>query len=159
MQHKLDLVFTGSPLSPSYIHNEVFLLEGLDPQSSDSQTGGLTVHFNVHMDPTVRMPLSSEEGGGITTVTPQAIADVLAKEIVAAAGNDTAAGDPDSVLGDLVIDLDSLEVQGRRRQQYWHIAGNFTNLSIVFINLKVNHLSQMVFFSENLSFVTIFESF
>ena len=103
-------MFTGSPLSPSYIHNEVFLLEGLD-QSDSQETGGLTVHFNVHMDPSVRMPSSNSEGG-ITTVTPQAIADVLAKEIVAAAGNDTTAGDPDSVLGDLVIDLDSLEVQG-----------------------------------------------
>ena len=96
-QHKLDLVFTGSPLSQSYIHNEVFLLEGL------SDEPGLTVHFNVHMDPTVR----SFEGA--STVTPQAIADVLSREIAAAA-NETTAGD--SVLGDLIIDIDSLEVQG-----------------------------------------------
>ena len=27
-QHKLDLVFNGSPLAPKYVHNEVFLLEG-----------------------------------------------------------------------------------------------------------------------------------
>ena len=27
-QHKLDLVFNGSPLAPKYSHNEVFLLEG-----------------------------------------------------------------------------------------------------------------------------------
>ena len=27
-QHKLDLVFTGSPLAQKYVHNEVFLLEG-----------------------------------------------------------------------------------------------------------------------------------
>ena len=27
-QHKLDLIFTGSRLAPSYLHNEVFLLEG-----------------------------------------------------------------------------------------------------------------------------------
>ena len=30
-QHKLDLVFNGSPLSQKYVHNEVFLLEGLVP--------------------------------------------------------------------------------------------------------------------------------
>ena len=27
-QHKLDLVFNGSPLASKYVHNEVFLLEG-----------------------------------------------------------------------------------------------------------------------------------
>ena len=43
-------------------------------------------------------------------LSSQAIVDVLTREILAAANETTAAN---SVLGDLIIDLDSLEVQGK----------------------------------------------
>ena len=69
-----------------------------------SEEPGLTVHFNVHMDPSVR---TFEGSPGVTS---QAITDVLTREI-AAASNETTSGN--SVLGDLIIDLDSLEVHGQ----------------------------------------------
>ena len=53
---------------------------------------GLTVHFNVHMDPSK------------FDVQPEDIIDVLSQEIL----NNTT----ESVLGDLVVDLDSLDIQG-----------------------------------------------
>ena len=43
-QHKLDLIFAGSSLAQKYLHNEVFLLEGL-------QTEDVRVHFNLHVNP------------------------------------------------------------------------------------------------------------
>ncbi len=52
-QHKLDLVFAGSALSKSYLHNEVFLLEGLASED-------VKVHFNLHFNPALR-PLDTFE--------------------------------------------------------------------------------------------------
>ncbi|TRY68657.1 hypothetical protein TCAL_02473 [Tigriopus californicus] len=87
-QHKLDLVIAGSPLANSYLHNEVFLLEGLGED-------GLTVHFNVHMDPSKGEPKSEE----LLTVI---------KHEIQVATNST-----ESILGELVIDDESLEIQER----------------------------------------------
>jgi hypothetical protein len=62
--------------------------------------GGLTVHFNIHMDP------SKFEA------TPADVADVLTAEV--AAGNATdAASASNSILGDIVIDTQSIDIQGK----------------------------------------------
>ena len=60
----------------------------------------------------VTIPFSNSEvpDAGLEDLSSQAIVDVLTKEILAAANETTAAN---SVLGDLIIDLDSLEVQGK----------------------------------------------
>ena len=58
------------------------------------------------------LPFSNSEvpAAGLEDLSSQAIVDVLSREILAAANETTAAN---SVLGDLIIDLDSLEVQGK----------------------------------------------
>lgn len=58
----------------------------------------MTIHFNVHMDPS-KGPIRSED-----------IKAILRQEIVTASNSTTA---QDSVLGDLAIDEESLEVQGK----------------------------------------------
>ena len=85
-QHKLDLIFTGSPLAAKYMHNEVFLLEGLESED-------VKVHFNLHFNPAVG------------EVKPQEAKEVILKEMEAA--NITG-----SVLEQIFIDQDSLNIQG-----------------------------------------------
>ena len=53
---------------------------------------------------------SDVPAAGLEDLSSQAIVDVLTREILAAANETTA---DNSVLGDLIIDLDSLEVQGK----------------------------------------------
>ena len=56
----------------------------------------MTVHFNVHMDPSKEKTEAEE------------LSEVIKREI-ATASNDT----DNSVLGELVIDAESLEIQGK----------------------------------------------
>lgn len=89
-QHKLDLIFAGSNLATKYLQNEVFLLEGL--KSED-----VKVHFNVHFDPAK---------GDVTSID---IGEAINKEIEAAI-NTTG-----SVLDSIVIDKESIQIQGTER--------------------------------------------
>ncbi len=62
---------------------------------------GLTVHFNLHLDP-AKGATSSEE-----------VTDMIRDEIGAAAN----ATETDSILGDIVIDADTLQVHGETEYQ------------------------------------------
>ncbi len=62
---------------------------------------GLTVHFNIHMDPAKGEATSNE------------LIDVLTTEVTSSNGNATETDSPTtSVLGDLVIDVQSINIQG-----------------------------------------------
>ena len=82
-QHKLDLVFSGSNLKDSYVHNEVFLLEGTQNQQ-------VKVHFNLHFN-----PLNGAVNGA-------KIHEALLQEIQA-----------QKVLEQVKIDSDSIQIQER----------------------------------------------
>lgn len=86
-QHKLDLIFSGSVLATKYLHNEVFLLEGLD-------TEDVRVHFNLHFNP------------ALGPIDPREVEEVILKEIEIA--NVTG-----SVLDQITIDKESLAIQER----------------------------------------------
>ena len=58
----------------------------------------MTVHFNVHMDPA--------KGGTM----PEELTDVILGEILYAQNN------TDAVLSDVVIDEESLDIQGKKKQ-------------------------------------------
>ena len=84
-QLKLDQIFRSSPLSESYMFNEVLWLEALGPR-------GVRVHFNVHL--------------GDKNVTSGQIYRVLAEQI--------RLKDPSkSYLAEIQIESESLNVQGK----------------------------------------------
>lgn len=89
-QLKLDQIFTSSPISQSFLFNEIIHLEGLGSK-------GVKVHFNVH------------------TSTPQA-AKISAEEVYAILKKEILIKDPaNSFLAEIEIDADSLIVEERSK--------------------------------------------
>ncbi len=113
-QHKLDLLLTGSKLAQSYLHNEVFLIERFELLSSffhttlniltnhllctfSSGNASLKVHFNIHVDPAKGDSNSND------------IVEVITNEINA---TNTTEDDHKSILENLIVDVDSINIQG-----------------------------------------------
>ena len=94
-QLKLDQILGSSALSPSFLFNEILLLEGLGSQ-------GVRVHFNVHMSPQDR------------NVTSDDIYKILRHHIEAK--NPT-----ESFLAEVEIDVDSLHVEGNIFNHFQYI--------------------------------------
>ena len=91
-QLKLDQILSSSPLSSSFLFNEILLLEGLEGSK------GVRVHFNVHMSPQYR------------NVTSDDIYDILKRHIEAK--NPT-----ESFLAEVEIDVNSLHIEGKITQK------------------------------------------
>ena len=84
---KLDQILSSSHLAPSFLFNEVLLLEGVGSQ-------GVRVHFNIHMSP--QNP----------NITSNDIYNILKRHIDAKSPNE-------SFLAEVQIDLNSLHVEER----------------------------------------------